>query len=144
MTNMRVGYVTGVFDLFHVGHLNILREAKKRVSYLVVGVSTDTLAESYKSKSPVIPLADRVEIVKSIKHVDQVVIQSSLDKMEAWHKIKYDILFVGSDWKGTPRWQKIEKTLQRNGIKVEFLPYTESTSSSMIIEEILQTRLSSN
>ena len=138
---MRIGYATGVFDLFHVGHLNLLRAASKQVDYLVVGVSTDTLARTYKSKSPVIPMEERIEIVQSLRFVDRVVIQTDLNKLKAWAEVKFDVLFVGSDWKGSQRWSKYEEQLQEVGAKIIYLPYTEQTSSSGIIKKIQQMNL---
>ena len=136
---MIVGYTTGVYDLFHIGHLNLLRNAKKYCDKLIVGVSTDELVQ-YKGKSPVIPLNERLEIVKAIKYVDEVCIQDNLDKTKAWEKLHYDILFVGDDWKGNEQWNKYEKFLNEKGAKVIYLPYTKTTSSTLLtkaLEEIV-------
>ncbi len=136
---MIVGYTTGVYDLFHIGHLNLLRNAKKYCDKLIVGVSTDELVQ-YKGKSPVIPLNERLEIVKAIKYVDEVCIQDDLDKTKAWEKLHYDILFVGDDWKGNEQWNKYEKFLNEKGAKVIYLPYTKTTSSTLLtkaLEEIV-------
>jgi len=131
-----VGYTTGVFDLFHVGHLNILRNAKEQCQYLIVGVTVDELV-SYKQKKAFIPLKERMEIVGSIKYVDKVVPQTDLDKMLAWEKFKYDVLFVGSDWKGTDRWEMYERQLKGVGVNVVYLPYTKETSSTQLREVLL-------
>ncbi len=100
---MVVGYTTGVFDMFHIGHLNVLRRAKENCDYLIVGVSTDELVQKEKKKLPVIPYDERAEIVAAIKYVDKVVIQENKNKIEAWEKYHFNKMFVGSDWKGTPQ-----------------------------------------
>lgn len=103
-----IGYTTGVFDLFHVGHLNILRRAKENCDRLIVGVTSDELV-SYKHKSAVIPFEERIEIVRSVKYVDEAIPQTTMDKFEAWDRIGFDVMFVGSDWKDHPRWIKYEQ-----------------------------------
>ena len=105
---MIIGYTTGVFDMFHIGHLNILRRAKEQCDYLIVGVSTDELVEHDKHKRPIIPFAERCEIVKAIKYVDEVVPQPDKKKLEAYFRLgrRFNKMFVGSDWQGTPQWQK--------------------------------------
>lgn len=132
MKKYKIGYTTGVFDLFHIGHLNILRRAKERCDYLVVGVSTDECVRSYKNKTPIIPFEQRIEIVKAIKYVDEVVSQSSMDKMEAWKRIRFDVLFHGSDWQNSEMYKKIIQDFKTVGVDVVFLPYTEGISSSDI------------
>src|SRR5690606_25937939 len=106
MKKYKVGYTTGVFDMFHIGHLNILRRAKEQCDYLIVGVSTDELVVSYKHKKPIIPYNERKAIVESIKYVDKVVPQINMNKMGAWEEYKFDVMFVGSDWKGTDKWNE--------------------------------------
>ena len=128
---MIVGYTAGVYDLFHIGHLNLLRNAKKHCDKLIVGVTTDELVQ-YKGKKPVITLSERMEIVKAIRYVDEVVVQDDLDKVKAWDKYHYDILFVGSDWQGTDKWNKYEAQLKEKGAKVIYLPYTKTTSSTLL------------
>ena len=103
----KIGYTTGCFDLFHIGHLNILKRARLECDYLIVGVTSDELATSAKNKKLVIPFQERMDIVESIKFVDEVVPQTSYDKMEAWNNLKFDKMFVGDDWKGTDAWKKI-------------------------------------
>lgn len=132
----RVGYTTGVFDMFHIGHLNILKAASERCGRLIVGVSTDELAEAYKGKKPIIPFAERIEIVSSIKYVNEAVPQLSLDKREAWEKLHYDVLFHGSDWKGSSMYDNVIDELKEVGVKVEFLPHTEGISSTMLLKKI--------
>jgi len=126
-----IGYTTGVFDLFHIGHLNLLRNARSMCDKLIVGVTTDELV-SYKNKKPIIPLYERIEIVKSIKYVDIVIPQYSMDKFEAWKKLKFDIMFVGDDWYGSKKWQKFEKEFKKIGVKIIYFPYTKGTSSTLI------------
>lgn len=132
MKKYKVGYTTGVFDLFHIGHLNILKRAKEQCEYLIVGVSTDKLVEEYKHKKPVIPFEERVEIVKAIKYVDEVVVQSSMDKMAAWEELKFDALFHGDDWKGHPLYNDYEKSFKKIGVHLVFLPHTQGTSSTEV------------
>ena len=128
---MIVGYTAGVYDLFHIGHLNLLKNAKAHCDKLIVGVTTDELVK-YKGKTPVITLEERMAIVKAIRYVDEVVVQDDLDKVKAWDKYHYDILFVGSDWQGTDKWNKYEEQLKEKGAKVIYLPYTKTTSSTLL------------
>ena len=127
---MVIGYTTGVFDLFHIGHLNILRAAKSMCDRLVVGVSTDKCA-LYKGHKPVIGYQDRAEIVRSIKYVDEVIAQHDRDKYKAWEKLHYDKLFVGDDWNF--------KEYEDKGIQVIYLPYTRGISSTYVKKEIKKT-----
>ena len=126
-----IGYTTGVFDLFHIGHLNLLRKAKAQCDYLIVGVSTDQLV-GYKNKHAVIPFDERKAIVNSIVYVDEVVTQDNMDKMEAWQKYHFHKMFVGDDWKGTAKWNKIEAEMADVGVKLVYFPYTKGTSSTLI------------
>lgn len=128
---MVIGYTTGVFDLFHVGHLNMLKNAKALCDRLIVGVTTDELV-SYKNKKAVIPYEERAEIVRAIKYVDAVVPQENMDKLETWKKLKYDIMFVGDDWYGTEKWEKYERQLNDVGVKIVYYPYFKGTSSTKI------------
>ena len=118
--------------MFHIGHLNILKNAKAHCDYLIVGVSTDECVKSYKNKCPVIPFMERLEIVESIKYVDEVVPQTSMDKFEAWKTIGFNVLFHGNDWKGSTMYNNIEKELNAVGCKVVFLPHTDGISSTML------------
>ena len=136
MKKYKIGYTTGVYDMFHVGHLNILRRAKEQCDYLIVGVSTDELVRSYKHKTPVIPFAQRCEIVGAIKYVDRVVPQTSMDKMKAYNELHFDVLFHGSDWKGTDMYNAIVEEFSRIGVDVVFLPHTDGISSTVIREKI--------
>jgi glycerol-3-phosphate cytidylyltransferase len=128
---MVIGYTSGVFDLFHIGHLNLLKNSKSLCSKLIVGVTTDELV-SYKNKQPVINHYERMEIVRNIKHVDVVVPQSNMDKMEMWKKLQFDIMFVGDDWFENDKWQFFEEEFKKIGVRIVYFPYTKGTSSTLI------------
>lgn len=135
MKKYKIGFTSGVYDLFHVGHLNILKRAKEYCDYLIVGVTTDEVALSAKHKLPVIPFNERCEIVESIKYVDKVVPQTSYEiegKIKAAKENNIDVMFVGSDWKGTDKWNEIERELAKLNIIVVYLPHTDGVSSSSI------------
>jgi glycerol-3-phosphate cytidylyltransferase len=132
MKKYKLGYTSGVFDLFHIGHLNILKRAKKHCEYLIVAVSPDKIVEEYKDKIPVIPLEERMKIVESIKYVDSVVVQASMDKYKAWEKLKFDVLFHGDDWKESSMYNEIEKKLNNVGVDVVYFPITKSTTSTIL------------
>lgn len=127
-----VGYTTGVYDMFHIGHLNILKKAKEQCDYLIVGVSTDELVQKEKNKTPIISFKERCEIIESIKYVDKVVPQHNKNKMEAWKRHHFDIMFVGSDWKGTLAWETYEKQFFTIGVKIIYLPHTDGISSTYL------------
>ena len=129
-----IGYTTGVFDMFHIGHLNILKRAKEQCDYLIVGVSTDEVVEEYKKKTPIIKFEERIAIVEAIKYVDEVVPQTTMDKMEAWKQLKFDVMFDGSDWKGSDMYNHIIEKFNNVGVKVIFLPHTEGVSSTLLTE----------
>lgn len=132
MKKYKIGYTTGVFDLFHIGHLNVLKNAKALCDYLIVGVSTDEVVESYKHKKPIIPYKERVAIVEAIRYVDQVVPQIDMDKMKAWEQLHFDVMFHGDDWKGSPLYEKYVEEFSKVGVATEFLPHTQGTSSTML------------
>ncbi len=132
MKKYKVGYTTGVFDMFHIGHLNILKKAKEQCDYLIVGVSTDEVVMDYKHKTPIIPFDQRIAIVDAIKYVDKAVPQTSMDKVEAWKQYKFDALFHGSDWKNSDMYNKLTADLNALGADVVFLPHTEGISSTML------------
>ena len=134
---VEIGYTTGVFDLFHIGHLNILRKAKEQCDYLVVGVTVDELV-AYKGKKAFIPYEERAAIVEAIKYVDKVVPQSSMDKMKAWDKIQFNKIFVGDDWKGTDIWNKWENEFSKVGVEIVYFPYTTQTSSTKLRNALMQ------
>lgn len=127
-----VGYTTGVFDLFHVGHVNLLKRARLECDYLIVGVTTDELAFERKQKHPVIPFLERMSIVESIKYVDEVIPQVTIDEMEDWRTLKFDKIFKGDDWRGTERWTRLEAEFAKVGVEVAFFKYTQHTSSTKL------------
>ena len=125
-----IGYTTGVYDMFHIGHLNIIQRAKEQCDYLIVGVSTDELVKKEKNKAPVIPFVERRKIIEAIKYVDMVVPQENKDKLAAWEKYKFDKMFVGSDWQGTPQWAKYEEQFAPLNVDIIYLPHTDGISST--------------
>lgn len=133
---MIIGYTTGVFDLFHIGHLNILKRAKEQCDFLIVGVSTDELVQQYKNKTPVICYEERVEIVKAIRYVDKVVPQVHRDKFAAWKEHGFHRMFVGDDWKGTPLFEEMERKFAPYGVEIVYFPYTKGTSSTFLKETL--------
>lgn len=134
-----IGYTTGVFDLFHVGHVQMLKNAKSLCDKLIVGVTTDALV-AYKNKRAVIPFEERIEIVRSIRYVDAAVPQDSMDKLEAWQRYHFDLMFVGDDWFNTPKWKKFEKQFKAVGVRIVYFPYTKGTSSTLINQVLLDLR----
>lgn len=133
---MIIGYTTGVFDMFHIGHLNILRRAKDNCDYLIVGVSTDECVESYKHHKPMIPYEQRAAIVEAIKYVDEVVPQTTMDKMEFLKHRHFDVMFHGDEWKGTELYNKYEKEFAVYGARIEYLSHTEGISSTMLRDRL--------
>jgi len=136
---MQIGYTSGVYDLFHIGHLNLLRNAKGMCDKLIVGITTDELV-GYKNKKAVIPHNERMEIVRAIEYVDSVVPQEDMDKFEMWKKLKYDVMFVGDDWYASPKWEELEKQFKEVGVRIVFFPYTKGTSSTLINETLEKLR----
>lgn len=136
---MVVGYTCGVYDLFHIGHLNLLKNAKGLCDKLIVGVSVDKLVE-YKHKQPVIPFEERIEIVRNIKYVDAAIPQEELDKYKMWEKLHFDILFVGDDWFNSPSWKEMEEKFKKVGVRVVYFPYTKGTSSTILNETLKKLR----
>ena len=137
---MVIGYTTGVYDMFHIGHLNVIRRAKEQCDYLIVGVSTDELVMREKNKAPVIPFEERFAIVEAIKYVDKTVPQTDKNKFGAWERYHFNKMFVGSDWKGTPQWDRYEKQFEPVGVEIVYLPHTDgisSTNLTNVIKEIL-------
>lgn len=127
-----VGYVPGGFDMFHVGHLNILRQARPHCDVLVAGVVSDEALLAMKGRLPVVPLEERLEVVGAIGIVDEVITDFSRNKTEVWKKHRFDVLFKGDDWKGTPKGQQLENEMAAIGVRVHYFPYTQSTSSTML------------
>ena len=132
MKKYNIGYTSGTFDMFHIGHLNVIKNAKSLCKYLIVAVSTDDLVKSYKGHETVIPFEDRIKIVESIKYVDKAIPQTNMNKKNAALENHIDVMFVGDDWKGTEKWNKIEEELKEIGIDVVYLPHTDGISSTML------------
>lgn len=136
MKKYKIGYTQGTFDLFHVGHLNLLCSAKNQCEYLIVGVNSNELVTKYKNKEPTINEIDRLKIVEAIKFVDEAFIVGTLDKLEIYKKIDFDVVFIGDDWKGSDRWNNDERLLAEVGVKVEYIPYTKNVSTTFIRRKI--------
>ena len=130
MKKYKVGYTQGTFDMFHIGHLCLIKHAKEYCDYLIVGVNADALVEEYKHKTPVIKQEERAEIVRNIKSVDECVIATTLDKLIAHDLYHFDAIFIGDDWKGNPRWEKTRLDLADRGVDLVFLPHTSGVSST--------------
>jgi glycerol-3-phosphate cytidylyltransferase len=130
--SVRIGYAPGAYDLFHVGHLNILRHAKSRCDYLIAGVVSDEMCELAKGRPPVIPLAERLEIVSHISYVDQAFAEVVPDKLDTWKTLGFNVLFKGDDWRGTPKGEKLERDFADVGVEIVYFPYTMHTSSSLL------------
>lgn len=133
---MIIGYTTGVFDMFHIGHLNILRRAKEHCDKLIVGVTSDDLCYRRKHKYPIIDLKSRMEIVKAIRYVDEVIIQSDMDKLSIVRALGANVVFVGSDWKGSKSWEQYEKDFAQVGCAVVYIDHTDGISSTILREKI--------
>ena len=129
-----IGFTAGTFDMFHIGHLNLIKNAKSRCDYLIVGVNTDQLVYEYKGKNTIVPLEERMEIVRSIRYVDEVMCIHSLDKKISWKQKHYDLLFIGDDWKGDSRWIATEEEMKQYGVETIFLPHTKNTNSTLLRE----------
>ncbi len=134
----KTGYTTGVFDMFHIGHLNILKRAKAQCEHLIVGVSTDELVREYKHKLPIIPYEERIEILRACRYVDEVIPQTNRNKIEAYQTIRFDVMFVGNDWRGNALFEETESYLKKQGVDVIYFPYTDSVSSSILRERLKQ------
>lgn len=131
-----IGFTAGTFDMFHIGHLNLIKNARSRCDYLIVGVNSDELVQEYKGKNAVVPLVERMEIIQALRYVDEVMRIDSLDKKISWRKKHYDLLFIGDDWKGNPRWEETAKEMKEYGVETIFLPHTEGTSSTLLREKL--------
>ncbi|WP_313630827.1 adenylyltransferase/cytidyltransferase family protein [Enterococcus devriesei] len=137
----KIGFTAGTFDMFHVGHLNLIKKAKENCDYLIVGVNSKKLVESYKKKSPLIPEEDRLEIVRAIKYVDEVHMMDSLDKVKAYKLYGFSTVFIGDDYKDSPRYKKTEQNLKEYNVNIEYLPYTEKVSSTILSKKIIHNEL---
>lgn len=132
MKKYKLGYTQGTYDMFHIGHLNLLRHAKEQCERLIVGVNADTLVLQYKNKIPVVNEKDRAEIIKELRCVDDVRICSTLSKMVAWNDFHFDAIFIGDDWRGSERWLQTEKEFVPLGVDVVYLKHTEGVSSTLL------------
>ena len=136
---MIIGYTAGVFDLFHIGHLNLLRNAKGMCDRLIVGVSTDDLVK-YKGKTPVIPFCDRIEIIRNLRCVDAAVAQENMDKLQMCKKLNANVMFVGDDWYQSEKWKEYEQQFAEEGIRIVYFPYTRNISSTQISKALTYLR----
>ena len=132
MKKYKIGYTQGTYDMFHIGHLNLLRQAKEQCERLIVGINSDQLVQEYKSKTPVVNEHDRMEIVKELRCVDSVLLCETLKKTEMWKRLHFDAIFIGNDWKGNARWQQTERDLAPLGADVVYLKHTDGISSSLL------------
>ena len=132
-----VGYAPGAYDLFHVGHLNILRHAKAHCDYLIAGVVDDAVLEVTKGRRPVVPLPERLEIVRSVRHVDAAFVETVPDKLETWQQVRFDVIFKGDDWRGTEKGARLERDFATVGVEVVYFPYTVHTSSTALRRALL-------
>ena len=135
-----IGYTAGVYDLFHIGHLNILKNSKSLCDKLIVGVSTDALVKEYKNKIPIIPQDERMEIIRSVKYVDSVMFQDTMDKYSIWEKVKFDLMIVGDDWYKTEKWNNYEKLFKQVEVRIVYFPHTKGTSSTLINSILVKER----
>ncbi|MFJ2617878.1 adenylyltransferase/cytidyltransferase family protein [Glutamicibacter sp. NPDC087344] len=129
---MRVGYAAGAYDLFHIGHLNILRQAKQHCDYLIAGVVSDAMCEQVKGIKPFIPEEERLSIVQSLRFVDEAILETLPDKLDTWRDLRFTVFFKGDDWRGTPKGLDLEQRFHEHGVDVEYLPYTLHTSSTKL------------
>ena len=132
MTERRVGYAPGVFDLFHIGHLNLLRNAREFCDYLIAGVVSDEVAARSKGLKPIVPTEERLEIVRAIRYVDEAVVEDVTHKLEMWERLHFDVIIKGDDWKGTDKGDKLESDFAKVGVEVAYLPYTKRTASTLL------------
>jgi len=128
----RIGYAAGAYDLFHVGHLNILRHARSQCDHLIAGVVSDEMLELTKGRRPVVPMSERLEIVEHISFVDQVHAETLPDKLDTWREVGFDVFFKGDDWRGTARGEELERRFAAVGVEVVYFPYTVHTSSTAL------------
>lgn len=134
------GFIQGTFDMFHIGHLNLIKRAKEQCEYLIVGVNTDELVQEYKNKTPIIKQDERIAIVQELKSVDETVLMKDRDKLKAAKELNFDVIFMGDDWKGTEFYNKVEEELKKIGVDIVYFPYTKGTSST-ILRQVLEKRL---
>ena len=133
----KVGYTDGVYDLFHIGHLNMIQTAKQNCEYLIVGIHGDAVVEEYKHRRPIVNENDRKRIIEAIKGVDRTEINRFRDKLKLWELYHFDVIFIGDDWKGTDRWNQFEKILAEVNVDVVYFPYTKGISTTELRRKIL-------
>jgi len=133
-----IGFTTGVFDMFHIGHLNLLENAKSKCDFLVVGVNSDKLVSEYKSKNAVVPFEERLRIVSAMRCVDEAIRVDTLDKESIYMTKLFNVLFIGDDWKGSQRWAETERVMLTYGVRTIYLPYTRSTNSTLLREKLIE------
>lgn len=141
MKKYQVGFTAGTYDMFHVGHLNLLKKAKEQCEKLIVGVNADQLVETYKNKTPLIEEQDRLSIVSAIQYVDEVHLMHNLDKIDALQKYDFDVVFIGSDYMGSERYKRVEKELNNRDVSLEFVDYTSHVSSTILSKKIINSEL---
>ena len=129
---VRIGYASGVYDLFHIGHLNLLKHARSQCDYLIAGVASTDMTQRLKGTTPVVPLAERLEIVRSVRYVDDVVVDEHLNKADTWREVGFNVFFKGDDWRGTEKGDRLERDMARIGVQVVYFPYTVTTSSTVL------------
>ncbi|MCC3295304.1 adenylyltransferase/cytidyltransferase family protein [Arthrobacter sp. zg-Y411] len=129
---VKIGYASGVYDLFHIGHLNLLRQARERCDFLIAGVASADMSRRLKGITPVVPLTERLEIVRGIRFVDEAVVDEHVNKAETWREVGFNVFFKGDDWRGTPKGDRLERDMDLIGVEVVYLPYTPTTSSTML------------
>ena len=139
MKKYKVGYTQGVFDMLHIGHINLINHAKELCDHLIVGVNSDELVREYKHKTPVFSEEDRRVIIENLKAVDEAVVVNTLDKETALEKFRFNAIFIGDDWKGNPRWEKTGEILHEKGVDLVFLPHTEGISSTILRDDVNHT-----
>lgn len=137
MEKYKIGFVQGVFDMFHIGHLNLLERAKEHCDYLIVGVNSDKLVEDYKKKTPIIPCEERMRIISALKCVDKVIKMEDRDKIKVCMQNNINAIFMGDDWKGSDFYNKMEQELKKYGVDIVYFPYTNTTSSTILREKLL-------
>ncbi len=131
------GYTQGTYDMFHIGHLNLLKNAKSHCDHLIVGVNSDDLVENYKHKRPIVPIEERLAIVSAIRYVDEVIVTETLDKNVIWEKLHFDEIYIGDDWLGNDRWEQTGRDMEARGAKLIYLPYTKNTSSTILRKKLV-------
>jgi glycerol-3-phosphate cytidylyltransferase len=127
-----IGYAPGAYDLFHIGHLNLLRHARAQCDHLIAGVVSDEMLQRTKGRAPVVPLPERLEIVRSLRIVDEVHAEVVPDKLDTWREVRFDVLFKGDDWRGTPKGDRLERDFAAVGVEIRYFPYTVHTSSTAL------------